>query len=158
MADEINVKRAKEIYASLCGVLDKMEWRYNKDEDKRAVDFRVSGEDIPMQFIVFIDEDRQLIRLMSPIPFHISKEKRLEGALAALAASNKMADGSFDYDLSDGRIVFRMTASYRGSTIGDGLFSYMILCACAAVDRYNDRFLALDKGLITLQKFLESDQ
>ena len=78
----------------------------------------------------------------------------MEGAIATCAASFGMADGSFDYDLSDGTIVFRMTASFRESLIGEGLFQYMISCSCAMVDKYNDQFLALDKGIMSITDFI----
>ena len=65
-----------------------------------------------------------------------------------------MADGSFDYDLSNGAIVFRMTASFRDSVIGEGLFQYLISCSCAMVDKFNDQFLAIDKGLLSIGDFI----
>jgi len=84
----------------------------------------------------------------------MSEDKRMEGAIATCVASFGMADGSFDYDLAVGRIVFRMTASFRESVIGEGLFQYMISCACAMVDEYNDKFLAIDKGLMSINDFI----
>ena len=135
--------------------MTKRRWNLqSKDEEKLLVHFGVSGDDIPMQFILIVDAERQLIRLMSPMPFKMSESKRMEGAIATCAASFGMADGSFDYDLSDGTIVFRMTASFRESLIGEGLFQYMISCSCAMVDKYNDQFLALDKGIMSITDFI----
>ena len=107
-----------------------------------------------MKFILVVDAERQLIRLMSPMPYKMSETKRIEGAIATCAASFGMADGSFDYDLSDGAIVFRMTASFRDSLIGEGLFQYMISVSCAMVDKYNDQFLAIDKGVMSIADFI----
>ena len=78
----------------------------------------------------------------------------MEGAIATCAASYGLADGSFDYDLSDGQITFRMTASFRESEIGEELLQYMVSCACVTVDEYNDKFLAIDKGLISIDDFI----
>jgi len=154
MAEENKKILAKEVYNTLCGAIERREWNYEKDEEKLVVHFGVSGDDIPMQFILVVDEERQLIRLMSPMPFNMSEDKRMEGAIATCVASFGMADGSFDYDLAEGRIVFRMTASFRESVIGEGLFQYMISCACAMVDEYNDKFLAIDKGLMSINDFI----
>ncbi len=154
MIDEKKVELAKQVYATLCAAIDKREWNYQKDEEKLVAYFGVSGDDIPMQFILVVDAERQLIRVMSPLPFKMSEAKRMEGAIATCAASYGMADGSFDYDLSDGTIVFRMTASFRESLIGEGLFQYLISCSCAMVDEYNDQFLAIDKGLMSITDFL----
>ena len=150
MVDEKKMELAKQVYQTLCEAIERREWNFGKDEEKLLVHFGVSGDDIPMQFILIVDAERQLIRLMSPMPFKMSESKRMEGAIATCAASFGMADGSFDYDLSDGTIVFRMTASFRESLIGEGLFQYMISCSCAMVDKYNDQFLALDKGIMSI--------
>ena len=154
MAEENKKILAKEVYNTLCGAIERREWNYEKDEEKLVVYFGVSGDDIPMQFILVVDEERQLIRLMSPMPFNMSEDKRMEGAIVTCVASFGMADGSFDYDLAEGRIVFRMTASFRESVIGEGLFQYMISCACAMVDEYNDKFLAIDKGIMSINNFI----
>jgi len=155
MSDEIKKNHAIKVYETLCEALEKREWKYDKKEDKMVVYFGVSGDDLPMDFIITVDEDRQLIRLISPMSFKMSEEKRIDGAIATCVASYGMADGSFDYDLSDGRIVFRMTASFIDSEIGEDLFQYMISCACAMVDMYNDQFLAIDKGFMSISEFIE---
>ena len=155
MADDKFVAKAKEVYAILCQALDNRNWTYEKEEDQLLVHFGVNGDDIPMQFVMFVDPEKQLITSMSPLPFKMSDEKRIEGAIATCVATFGMADGSFDYDLSTGRISFRITASYRNSAIGDGLFQYMMSCACAMVDEYNEKFLAIDKGMMDIGEFIQ---
>lgn len=155
MADK--VKQAELVYQTVCAALDARSWKYSKDEAKLLVHFGVSGDDLPMRFIIVVDADRQLIRLMSPLSFKMSEDKRMEGAVAACAATYGMADGGFDYDLTDGEIVFRMTASFRESVIGEGLIQYMISCSCAMVDEYNDKFLALSKGMLSISDFIKKD-
>lgn len=154
MVDKKKMELAKQVYQTLCDAIERREWNFGKDEEKLLVHFGVNGDDIPMQFILIVDAERQLIRVMSPLPFKMSESKRMEGAIATCAASFGMADGSFDYDLSDGTIVFRMTASFRESLIGEGLFQYLISCSCAMVDKYNDQFLALDKGIMSITDFI----
>lgn len=154
MIDEKKMELANQVYQTLCEAIERREWDFGKDKEKLLVHFGVNGDDIPMQFILIVDAERQLIRLMSPMPFKMSESKRIEGAIATCAASFDMVDGSFDYDLSDGTITFRMTASFIESLIGEGLFQYMISCSCAMVDKYNDQFLALDKGIVSITDFI----
>ncbi|MBR3837348.1 MAG: hypothetical protein IKJ74_04295 [Clostridia bacterium] len=155
MADEKKTALAKQVYQTLCEAIESRNWSFEKDEEKLLVHFGVRGDDLPMQFVLVIDVERQLIRLMSPLPFKMSESKRMEGAIATCVATFGMADGSFDYDLEDGSIIFRMTASFRESVIGEGLFQYMISCSCATVDKYNDKFLAIDKGVLSITDFIE---
>ncbi len=157
MADEKIMEHAKQIFNTLCTAIENREWHYDKEEEKLVAYYGVNGDKLPMQFVFALDVERQLIRLLSPMPFNMGEDKRVEGALATCAASFGMADGSFDYDLSDGSIVFRMTASFRDSQIGEGLFQYMISCSCAMVDKYNDQFLAINKGLLSITDFIANE-
>lgn len=154
MLDEKAMASAKTVYKTLCDALDHREWHYQKDEDKLTVQFGVNGDDIPMQLLIIVDAERKLIRLMSPLPFKMSEDKRVEGAIATCVATYGMADGSFDYDFSSGQIIFRMTSSFRESLIGENLFQYMLSFSCAVVDKYNDKFLAIDKGLLSINDFI----
>lgn len=157
MADEKKIAFPKTVFTTLCEAMDHRQWKYEKDEENLTAHFIVSGDDIPMQFILVIDAERQLIRLMSPLLFKMSESKRIDGAIATCVASFGLADGSFDYDLSEGRIIFRMTASFRESLIGEELFHYMISCSCATVDEYNEKYLAIDKGLLSITDFIEDN-
>ncbi len=154
MIDEKKMALAKQVYDTLCEAIERRNWKFGKDEEKLLVHFGVRGDDIPMNFILVVDAERQLIRLLSPMPYKMSENKRMEGAIATCAATYGMADGSFDFNLSTGEIVFRMTASFRESVIGEGLFQYMISCSCAMVDKYNDQFLGIDKGEISIAEFI----
>ncbi len=154
MAEVNELERAKAVYADLCSALEKREWNYQKHEDDLVVTFGVSGEDIPMEFIIAVDAKRQLLRVLSKLPFTVPEDKRMELAIATCVASNGLADGSFDYDIASGTIMFRLTASFRESKIGEGLFEYLVVCSSITVDTYNDKFLALCKGLISINDFI----
>jgi hypothetical protein len=117
----------------------------------------VNGDDIPLQMAMFVEPDKELVTVLSPFPFKMSENKRMEGAIAACSASFGMADGSFDYDISAGGIAFRLVSGYRDSQISEGVLQYMISCSCAMVDKYNDRFLALEKGMISIEDFINMD-
>ena len=65
MDDVKKQKDARSAYKTLLTALDSMEWKYERDDEKMRVDFSVRGDDLAMNFIVLIDEERQLIRLLS---------------------------------------------------------------------------------------------
>ena len=157
MATEKELKLAKEAYDTLCRTLDKMEWNYEKDDENFIIRFGVRGDDIPMKFVVACDAERQLIRLMSYLPFRIKEDKRIDGAIATSYANFLLADGSFDYDLTDGSIAFRMTSSFRESVVGEELFSYMIHVSCMTVDKYNDQFMKISEGALSIADFYRNN-
>lgn len=148
---------ANKVYATLCSALDARNWRYKKNDEELSVSFGVKGDDLPMDLVIRIDGERQLIHAYSPLPFKFSENKRLEGAVAACVASYGMTDGSFDYNIATGTIVFRVTTAFHESVIGEGLFEYLIDFICAVVDVYNDKFFALDKGMMSIDDFIAAE-
>ena len=153
---EIKMERAKKVYATLCEALDARNWKYEKVDDDLLVHFSVNGDDLPIQYIIFVEVDRQLIRLLSHMSFDMSEDKRIDGAIATCHATYGLRDGSFDYDLSDGKIVYRMTSAFLDNEVPVSVIQYMIDFTGAVVDKYNDKFFALNKGFLTIEKFLES--
>lgn len=158
MASEKELKLAQEAFDTLCNSIDDMEWHYKKDEEKMTVFLEVNGDDIPMEFIIQCDAERQLIRILSFLPFKFSENKRVEGAIVTSYVNYLLADGSFDYNVADGTIVFRMTSSFRESLVGDELFKYMIHVACITVDKYNDKFLMISKGMLSFDDFIKEEK
>ena len=153
--DDIKNGRAIEAYRTLCEALDRRNWKYEKVEDELLVHFGVTGDDLPIQYVIYVDVERQLIRLFSTMPFDIDVDKRIDGAIAACHASSGLKDGSFDYDLSNGQITYRMTQAFVDSDINVAIVNYMIDFSGTVVDKFNDRFFALNKGYLTIEKFLE---
>ena len=154
MDDLKKLEHAKEVYTTLCSALDDRNWKYEKDEDKLLVHFSVSGDDLPMRFVMVVDADRQLVRLLSQLPVVFGEDKRMDGAIACCAVTNKLANGSFDYDFATGKVVFRMTQTIRGSSIGPELLNYMVNCSAVTVDNYNDKLFAISKGFLDVTDFL----
>lgn len=157
MSEEQNIKQAQDTFTTLCKMLDKKEWHYEKDEEKLVIQSGVRGDDLPIQFIIRINPRNEIVSYISWMPFKIAEEKRIDGAIAVCVANYGLVDGSFDYDISDGEIMFRLTSSYRQSVLGEDLFEYMIMCASSTVDEYNDKFLMISKGAMTIQQFIEME-
>ena len=154
---EYDMKKAEEVYDTLCSMLDNIGWKYDKVEEKLMIKSGVKGEDLPIDFIVVVKPRNQVVQFISSMPFNMPEDKRVEGALAVCTANYGLVDGSFDYDLSDGQIVFRLTSSYRDSLLSEALFEYMIMVSASTIDKYNDRFFMLAKGMISLEQFIEMD-
>ena len=156
MANEKELKLAKEVYKNLAEMLDARDWKYGKDEENFIIYFGVNGDDMNMPFVIFVDSDRQLVRLSSRFPFKVDKDSRVTVAVALNYVNYQLADGSFDFNVGDGTISFRMTSSFRESVIGAELFSYMVDCTAETVDRYNDKVLALANKEMDIGQFVDS--
>ena len=155
MSEEEKVTQAQAVYNALCEMLDDHDWRYQKLEEELSIKCGAQGEDLPMEILVEVDKERQLVSLISFMPFTIPENRRAALAVAVSQANNGMVDGSFDYNYLTGRIMFRMTSSYRESIIGQNVFDYMITCACYTIDDYNDKFLAIANNEMSVEEILE---
>lgn len=145
---------ALDTFATLCQALDNNDWKYKKDEEKLIVECGAQGDDLPMEITIHVDAERQIVLLFSKLPFAIQEDKRLDVAIAVSAVNNALADGSFDYDVTNGRMYFRMTNSFMDSVLSEEVFAYMLYCSCKTIDDYNDKFLMLAKGMLDMEKFL----
>lgn len=159
MEDVKMEKRAIEVYETLCSALDKLNFKYEKEGKDSDGDYTVRfsgvGDDLPMEFVMFCDVGRQLIRVMSQMPFAFSEDKRVEGALVTCRANYMMVDGNFDYDFTTGKVVFKITSSFRDSLIDGELLLYMVRLAISMVDEFNDQFFAVDKGMMSVDEFMQ---
>lgn len=156
MANEKELALAKSVYENLSKSLEARGWRYDGNEEELQIRINFNGDDIPMNFIIQVDADKQLISLLSFLPFDIAKDKRVEASIATNFINYMLADGSFDLSLGDGTILYRMTTSYCGSLLSKDVFSNMIDVACCIVDEYNDKLAALNKGEIDIDDFIKS--
>ena len=154
MADEKQLKQARAAFQALCEMLEEKDWHYEKDAENFLITCGAQGEDLPMEIRISIDAERQLIMLLSQMPFKISEDKRTALAVAVSVANNGMVDGSFDYDYLGGDIIFRMTSSFRDSLVGKDVFEYMLYCSCFTIDNYNDKFLMVAKSDMSNEEIL----
>ncbi len=154
---EVNMAKAQETFEILCSMLDNRGWHYEKKEQELIVKAGVKGEDFPIEFIMSVEPKSEIVTFMSLLPFNAGEDKRIDMALAVCVANYGLKDGSFDYKIDDGSIIFRLTSSYRGSTLSEDLFEYMIMVSAATIDEYNDKFFMISKGVMSIQQFIESE-
>lgn len=153
-----DINQAKKIYSTMVQALNKKEWKFEGKEEELVITSGYQGEDIPIRFFLRVDPKRQVIQFISPLPFDMAEDKRVDGAIAVCVANYGLVNGSFDYDLNDGEIRFRLTTSYCGCDIGEEFFMDMLATALLTTDQYNDKFLMLSKGVMTIQQFIEQDK
>lgn len=144
---------AKSMYNTLCKTLDDMKWQYNKEEEKLIVRTSAVGEDLSMKLYMKIDADRSVMYLKSPMPFNIPADKCEILCRAAIIANWQMLNGSFEMDLADGYLGFKVVVPFMESIISTKTCHYMINLSCRMVDKFNDKFQSLVDGKMTLDQF-----
>ena len=157
MTDEAKKAAALAAYQTLCDALDAENWKYEKHPEDLVVTCSARGDDLPIELIIKVDEERQMARVHSKLPMTVSEDKRVDMAVAVSVANYGMVHGCFDYDFAEGHVFFRMTNAIRGCTLSQKAWMYLVFCACTTIDNYNDKLLMLGKGMITIEKFIEME-
>ncbi len=155
MADEKVMKQAQSVYETICKTLQTRNWKFERHDEDMVITCGACGEDLPMDIIISVNPNAQVVSLYSPMPFKIAEEKRVDAALAVCFVNDGLVNGTFDYDITEGKIRFRIVTSFRESILGEELFNYMVLVAASTVDVYNDKFLMISKDMLSVQQFVE---
>lgn len=133
-----NTAAAKENFKLLVRAFDSKGWRYKVEEDDLKLTTSFRGDDLSMPIVFRIDADRDLIRAYSVLETKFGKDKRVEGSVATSLINWRLVNGCFDYDMSDGQVVFRIVESYRNSSLSEDVIVYLVNCLVQTVDDYND--------------------
>jgi hypothetical protein len=155
MADQNCLIQERSTFDVLCKTFDSHGWSYERDSEKLKIKCSATGEDLPVSMVIAVDAERMLVTLASYIPVSVPQDKRIDVAIGICKINDCLVDGSFDYDVIEGNVFFRMTNSFVESLLDAEVFEYMLSCSFATIDEYNDKLLMLAKGTISLDKFLE---
>ena len=150
-----NLKLTEATFDAICAALDERRWYYEKDKEKFTLNVKANGQDLFMELDVSCDKDKRIVMLLSRLPFTVAEDRRLEMAQAISYINAFLGEGCFDYHYKKGTICFRMTSSYRGSTLDKTVFDRMIMMSFSTVDRYNDKLLLYSLGTLSLAEFVK---
>ena len=156
MAD-VNYTAAARAFNRIDAYMKAKDWKYDKDVEEFRFTYQVGGDDLPMRFTLFVDAEREMIRSLSFLPFDFAEDKRIEGAVAVCVANYGMVNGCFAYDISDGTVFHKLAVSYKDTEVTDEMITYIMGLGMAMVDKYNDRFFALNKGYISIADFMKDE-
>lgn len=146
---------AKAAEAALIDAMNAKNMHYEKTGEFTYA-FAVEGDDLAMFFRVKIDPELKIAYLHCPQQFVVPPDKRRDVAIAVNGINCKLIDGSFDFDADDGTLSFRMTTTFVESLISPDVFCYMIECAAATVDEYNDKLFGICAGFIDALEYIKT--
>lgn len=157
MINKIKQENAVNVYHCLLRTLDRMGWKYDRKEEDLEVRYCVNGDDIPMDIVVIVNANSQMVQFLSILPVTFAEEKQWEAVMAVCTATRGLAYGAFSYNVRSRKIVYTAASLFFGCEISGDWFKCQMNYVHNIVDIYNDRFLALAKGYIDLEKFIEMD-
>lgn len=150
-------KAAETVYNTIIRHLDDAGLKYKTmpgKGDDYMINFTMKGKDLPMEFFIVVDVDREIIMIKSPDFTTFPAEKIGDAAKAVCAINYAIADGSYALDINDGHLMWTMTTSFAGSLIGEEAIRYLLAISIITVDKFNDMFMMLNMGILDIDTFL----
>ena len=155
MADELHLQESWEIYENLCRTYSEKGLKFERHDENMVITFTMRGDDIPMEFVVQVIAGNRLVRLYSPLPVNVEESKTVEMVVATVYVNSKILNGAFDYNMKEHRLSFNILNAFHNSNLDDEVFVYMLSVAVSTVNKFNDLFFLLSKGMITIEQFME---
>ena len=155
MATEKELRQAQNVYKIVCDTLDDMGWVYDKAEDELEIYTGAGGDDHTISIRICVEPQRELVTILSEIGVGDDQDSRVPVSIAVSLINDRLVDGSFDYNISDAKMFYRITSSYKSSLLSKDVINYMILITCRTVDDFDGNLIRLSKGEMTFDEFVE---
>lgn len=147
-------ERADAVFACFCAFLDAKQFKYQKDETERSIILQLTGEDFPMTTLFKVEEEHERMFIFSKIPFELQKDKAVDLVMATTYINQVLAVGTFCVDLDNGYCSFESNEIFTGLEGFDAAYAErVVMSAFSAVEKYNDKLFAINKGLMTVKEF-----
>lgn len=153
MSDEVKKAHADEIFKIICESLNG-EFECSTNDEKRFIKFSTVSADVPIRIYISVDEKRQVVKLLSFMPFCFPADRITDACIAACSATNKLANGCFSVDINEGNIMFKQTVSVFNTSITSATVKNLVDTAYSAIEKYNDKFLSLLNNELSLEEFV----
>lgn len=157
MTEDINIRRARSVYRKVNEAIEKNGWAVKADDQNLVLAYGIkSGEDSePVQFVIAVDAELQLIRLETRPIIKFDKSRLIDAALGVCVANAILADGSFDLMLKGGALTYRQALVFRGSTnLSLDAVLYLLNYSVFAVNSFSDKFKLLSEGKLNGSDFI----
>ncbi|MGN0537859.1 MAG: YbjN domain-containing protein [Acutalibacteraceae bacterium] len=123
-------------FETLCDMLERNDIDYSRNDDRITVHCTISGKDISVPVAIAVNPYKMLVTLYALMPITVEADKAADMGIAVCLANKALTDGCFVYDIEDGSLYFKMTASCRDGEISEESFEYMLAAAMDMVDEY----------------------
>jgi len=145
----------KQTYENLCKAFELIGFKFERNDEKLSVACVCSGDDLRINIFMRVDGEAHCVSLFSAMPYTISKDKISEAALAVCSVNSKIKFGKFDVDPQSGAIDYNFCNYYDNAAApSPQLFKFLLMVALHTVDKYNDKFLNLNRGVLSVEDFL----
>lgn len=147
-------ERADAVYKCFCGFLDGKGYKYRADVSERSIILQFSGEDFPMTALFRVEEENERVFVYSKLPFEMQRSKHVDLVMATTYINQVLPIGTFCVDADERACSFESCEVYAGlSGFSAEYAERVIMSAFSAIEKYNDKLFAVNKGLMSVKEF-----
>lgn len=147
-------REAQETLDVFAGMFEKRGWKYNRSDEHGCIYTGIVGDDLPMNIMIRADAGAGVLQIVSKIPVDMAPEKIVEAAIIVNEFNDGRLLGNFDMDVTRGLIIFKTCTCIADSRVSEEACSLLFDYTVRMIDNYNDKFLMLNKGMLTMEKIL----
>lgn len=153
MEDE-NRLIAEETFDTLCGTLDEMNWNCDIDREKLQIATRIKSDGLPFNLRMVMDVEREFMLLYATFDFNIPVDKIAECALCLCMINDNLVDGTFDLNVTSGRLRFRMSLSFRDGLVSAESCGGFLALAVHIINEYSEKLQMAAAGQLSAAEML----
>lgn len=152
--DDIKRKIATNVYNSIVSHLQGKGYALEREDDNLTAYFQVETRVLPITLAVTVNADKQSLMLIATSDITFQKDKLADAAIATCVTNCQLVDGGFEFDYATGKLVFRVSSSFKGCVISTDVFDYLFRRAYNASLTYCTELAKLAKGEIDLGAYV----
>ena len=149
--------RGQRVYRMIKQYLTGKGLRFEAHEEDLMIAFPMYGGELPQRVFFRVLDERDMFQVLSVLPDRIPEDRRVDAAVAVAVANYGIVNGSFDLDVTDGEIRFRLAQCYKGLEPGEDLIDYVLGVTVFTTDKYIGLFHKLGSGEMSLEQFLDRE-
>lgn len=154
-ADKKQIKAALKVAKIIRKHLDGRKWNYSVSSDELEFSFGVNTDALPFYYRIAVDAAKEVVYLSAKQNVFVPESKRIVMAMGICAINDHLVDGSFDFNVGDGSMLFRLVASYHDAEIGDAMVNYLINVAHSTFEDVNKSIINYVEDTIDQTEFLK---
>jgi len=147
-------QKAKQVFRTVCDMIEHKNWSHKKDEEKRQVQILLRGKCEPIPIMFTVDEEPPLLMVKAEVSVRIKEERRADAAQAICAINNTLVNGLFDYDLCSGEVIFRISNSHMDIDISEDTVFDLLLCTVRSVDEHTQELVRINNGELSAAELI----
>ncbi len=129
------------MYQAACKALKENDWSFAEHPENLVITAGAKGDKMPIPLIIQEQRNINTLSIYSELPFTVPETARDRIAVAINLINYNIINGCFDYQCTQGKIIFRIAQYVGEGGITPNDIHHLILTAYFTANKFNHRIL-----------------